>query len=394
MSPKTTATIERLKKPEDMTPEEKAKYDALAPAQKTIHNARVAAQEAQDALTAANKAEEDARTQARRDRTITAAEKKLASALRSGEIKDENGQLEAAIKSIAITGAGAVSYLVKPPTTVREELKPSDEEIKAIAERVREAAKRATPAASTSGGRKSIPAPTWKLGYELKGLTKAQMMPPTDGGQPDASLAALVHRYGFVLPFTVLPANEQGLHPIFDGRRRYHLLNDTETVAAVVLSGFPDEATQEGAEVAVNRARSLNVLRAGEIITRARTRGKSDTDIRADMGFKTGEVDKYAKALNLPAVIVQGIKDGRVTANTALLIGKQPAHIVEKLAADFTKRRAEETEKQPARISEADVEALRVAGSQEAIKRDASTLTALTGAVQPEDATGAASVNP
>jgi hypothetical protein len=384
MSPKGTKTEERLKKPEEMNTEEKAKYDALSPSQQTVYRARLAAQEATEALATAKKEEEDARTKARRDRTITAAEKKLASALRSGEIKED--ALDAAIKSIAITGAGAVSFNVKPPTTVREELKPTDEETAAIRARVIEAAKRSAPA--STGGTRTIPAPTFKLGYELKGVTKANMIAPTDGARPDATLSALVHRFGQVLPFILLPANEAGLHPIFDGKRRYFLLKDDETVAAVVLSGFPDEYTTEAAEIATNRARSLNVFRAGEIITRARVRGKKDTEIRADMGFKTGEVDKYASAVSLPPVILEGIKAGRITANTALLIGKQKPHIIERLAAEFTERKGKETEKAPARITEADVEAMRTANSEAAVKRDAGQLSALTSGVTQADATG------
>lgn len=385
----TTATAPaKLKKPENMTPEEKLAFDKLSPSQQALHNARVAAQDATDALALAKKLEEDARATAKRTRYLEQGERKLSAALRNGEIKDE--ELEATIATLAVSGTGAVAFNIKPPATIREELKPTPEEIAALAPRIREAAKKAAPASSGGSSAAKIPAPTFKLGYELLGLKKAQLVAPTDGARPDATLSALVHRFGQVLPFIVLPANEAGLYPIFDGKRRYHLLGDDETVAAVILSGFPDEYTQEAAEMAVNRARSLNVFRAGEIITRSRARGKKDTELRADMGFKTGEVDKYASAVSLPPVILDGIRAGVITANTALAIGKQPKHIIERLAAEFTERKAKETATAPARITEADVEAVRTANSQAAVKRDAEQLSALTNGVTQEDATGAA----
>lgn len=395
MTETTTTTTKKapevLTDPATMQGEALAKFNAMTPSQQTIYRARYAAQAATEALAKAKKDEEDARTNAKRTRYLEAGEKKLAQALRLGEIAEAD--LPAKIATLAITGTGAVAFDVQAPATVREELKVTPEESAPMIARIKEAAKKAAPAGTSTA--KTVPAPSFTLGYELRGLKKADFLPPNDGGRPDATLTALILRYGQVLPFTVLPATAEGKYPIFDGKRRFHLLKEDETVAAVILSGFPDEGTQEAVELAVNRARSLNVLRAGQIITAARAAKKSDTQIRVETGLKTGEVEKYASALSLPPAILQGIKDGRITANTALSITKQPAHIQERLAADFADRRGKETESAPARITEADVDALRTAQSEAAIKRDGAALSELTQGVTQEDATGGGTpVNP
>lgn len=383
---------ERLKKPEEMNAEERAKYDAMSPAQRGVYDARLAAQAATDMLAEAKRLEDEARTQARRQRALDAGEKKLVAAVRSGEINladEANGvnTLRSKIKSLVVTSTGAIAYDVAPPTTVREDLKVTDAEAEAMIPRIQEAAKKAATTSSTPR-QTSMPAPSYTLSHSLSSLTREQLLPPTDGGRPDGALAALIQTYGHIMPFTVLPADASGKYPIFDGKRRYHLLKEGESIPAIIISGFPDEGTAELAEIAVNRARSLNVLRAGEIVTRTRTRGKDDAYIRKVTGMRTGEVEKYASASALPPVIVQGIKDGRITSNTALLITKQPQHIKDALAVDFTKRRAEETEKAPARLTEADVEAARSTQSAAAVNRDGAQLSAFTNAVTTEDATG------
>jgi NACalpha-BTF3-like transcription factor len=132
------------------------------------------------------------------------------------------------------------------------------------------------------------------------------------------------------------------------------------------------------------KRRSLNVLDTAAKLTNMRIRGIQDTEIRQDMGFKTGEVDKITSVMSLGADLQAALKAGAITPMVALSIAKLPANLQKELAADYETRKKDNAN---ARISEADVTNIRQKRAAEAIKRDAPTLAGLADATPPIEET-------
>jgi hypothetical protein len=386
---------ERLKKPvlkseaepDGMSPEELKAYEAKSESAKAVYLAQLGAQTAQDALEKAKADELKARDTAKRSRAIEAGVKRIVSAVRGGEEKLEN--VLALLANLAQTSTGATVFKTDGLTEGFTSLNVTAGEAAALYPRIEEESKKAAPSGGGGGTSPArIPTPTYSLSHSLALVTKDQLEEPTDGGRPDATLAALFRIYPAISPLLLLPGTDGGRYRIFDGKRRYYLLDEKTSYPAVIVSGFPDEGTQEAAEIAVNRGRTLNVLRTGEVIARARTRGKSDADIRRLMGMKTAEPQKYASAATLPAPLAEALKSGRMTPTTALLLAKSSKSVVEAVTRSYEERKGKETADAPARVTEADVDEARQAGAKDAIERDTPTLTGLTGGVSGEDATG------
>lgn len=390
MSPKKEKT--RLKSLEEMNADEKAAFEKKGAGAQAEYMAKLMLQTAQDNLDKVRADAEAEATRKRKERELTAGVRKIVAAVRAKELvldeaTPENDTVKTALQNIVITGTGAVAFNVKPPTEVRSKVELSTEELEAAYTQIK--AEATKPEGAPKSSTPKIVAPTFTLSHSFALLPREAFVQPTDGGRPDAAIIGAHNRYGHILPFIATPVEgEDGLYNLLKGRRRFFLLKEGEVVPTVIVQGFPDEYTQEAAEIAATRTDSLNVLRAAEVIERSRRRGKTDSNLRSDMGFKTGEVDKYAALLVLPQAIRDGIRDGRVAVNTALTLARQPKGIQDKLAADFADRRAKETPSNPARLTEADVDAARSSNSEAAVKRDTPLLNALTDTVKPEDVTG------
>lgn len=386
---------ERLKKPvlkseaepDGMSPEELKAFEAKGEAAKAVYRAQFAAQDAQDLLEKARANEIKAREDAKRSRAIEAGVKRIVSAVREGT--QTLADVPALLRNLAQTATGATVFKTEGLTEGFTSLKVTEDEVKALAPRIEEESKKAAPSGGGGGTSPArIPTPVYSLSHSLALVTKAQLEEPTDGARPDATLSTLFRIYPAISPLLLLPSTEGKGYRILDGKRRYYLLDDKTSYPAVIVSGFPDEGTAELAEIAVNRGRTLNVLRAGEVITRARTRGKSEADIRRLTGMKTAEPEKYASAASLPAPLADALKSGRMTPTTALLLAKSSKSVVEAVTRGYEERKGKETADAPARVTEADVDEARQAGAKDAIERDAPTLKGLTGGVTGEDATG------
>lgn len=373
----------RVKKLEEMTGDEKAAYLKKSEAAKAEYQAKLQLQDAQDRL-------EEVKAAQGRHKTLKAEEREITKAVKDGSLT-----IEAAEKRIrAITGGSLQAKGIQATDF-------PEDEATAMLERVKAAQSKAT--ASPAARASKVVAPTFTLTHTLLNVSKSQLLPPTDGGRPDATLSSLMAQYTMVNPLLVTTdfatAQGAGVYRLIDGSRRYHLLPEIEegkpvpTYPAVLVTGFPDELTLEAAAAAINRGRSLNVLKLADTITRMRAAGKNDADIRRAIGLKTGEVEKYANTLsNVPEVIRAAVTRGAVSPATLLEVGKLPRAVAERLAVDYAKKLSEDKE---ARLTEADVDTARQGATREVVARDASTLNAAAATVpdapsSAQDGSGAA----
>lgn len=365
----------RLKKIEEMNAEERAAYEKKSEAAKATYAAQLQVQDAEDRVAEIKAAQARTKTLKAEEREITKA------------VRDKTLSLQDAETRIrAITGGSLQNKGIQATHFPAEEAT-------AMIERVRAAAEKGAKAPATP---KAV-APTFALTHTLLNLTRAQLLAPTDGGRPDATLSSLVNQYGLVAPLLVTSdftePKGDAIYQILDGARRYHLIPDVKeglplsTVPAVLVTGFPDALTVEAVGAALNRGRSLNILRLAETISRMRAAGKNDADIRRAIGLKTGEVEKYARTLsNVPEVIRAAIERGAVSQATVLEVAKLPRAVADRLAVDYAKKLSEDAD---ARLTEADVDEARQGATREVVARDAATLNKAAASV-PNAPSGAA----
>lgn len=352
----------RLIKPEAMEPKDKEAFDKLADYRQAEYMGRLAAQDAQDTIHQARRKGAEERAEKQAERTKETAIKAI--------IKDVRGNiLEATLEAVT------PRFVAMTPPLPTEEYEKTFERIK-------------TDSVSRSS-QASIPAkPAYELTRSFITVNKADLIPPVPTTLPDSTTANSVRRYGMILPLAVRKAPDaEGKFSILDGKRRYHLL-EGDNVEVMLIEGFPDEETAEKAEVTVNRVRSLNVLAVANTLNRMRTRGVEDTEIRRDMGFKTGEIDKLTSVItNLIPALATALTEGNITPSVALSIAKLPKPLQEGLAKTY----AERVKANPtlARVSESDVEAIRQTRAADSAKRDTPTLAGLAGSVDGKDAAGA-----
>jgi ParB-like chromosome segregation protein Spo0J len=358
----TAAKKEKVRylKIEEMSPADKEAFDKLPEAKRAEYMGRLAKQDAEDMIAAA------------RDKQAKEREEKRAASDKEKAIKDiikevKEGTLEATPEAIH------PRFAAMTPPLPTEEYEKTLERIKT------DSVKRSTGS--------SLPAkPAYELTHELKLVKKADFDNPGVSTAPDNTLSNSTRRYGMIAPI-LARVGESGKLVVMDGKRRLALAGDEDNIPVVVVSGFPDEDTAERAEVTVNRVRSLNILSVANALTRMRTRGVADTEIRRDMGFKTGEIDKITSIVtSLVPALSEALTAGNITASVALSIAKLPKGLQNELAKTY----ADKVKANPsqARISEADVEAVRQKRAADAAKRDTPTLGGLSGAVSGSDATG------
>lgn len=352
----------RLLKPEAMEPGDLEAYNKLPEHKKAEYTGKLALQDAQDTI-------HNARRQGAEERAAKTATRVKETAIKA-IIKDvRDGNLEATPDAVYPRFAAMTLPL---PT----------EEYEATLERIK--------TDSVSRARTILPVkPAYELTRLLVSIKKGELIPPTVTTLPDSTLANSVRRYGMIEPLLVRaePDGKPG-YVIMDGKRRYHLLPDDEEFSVLVVAGFPDEDTAERAEVTVNRVRSLNVLSLANTLNRMRVRGITDTEIRRDMGFKTGEIDKLTSVItNLVPELGTALAEGNITPSVALSAAKLPKG----LQAELVKVYKDRVKATPtlARISESDVELIRQKRAADSAKRDAPTLGGLAGSVSPDDAKSA-----
>lgn len=361
----TTATTTakekvRLKKVEDMTPEEKAAYDKKTDAHKEEYLGKLQLQDAQDVI-----------AKSREKQAKEREDKKAKSDMEKG-VKD-------IIKDVRAGTLTADMESVLPRFVA---LKVPEDDRSALLERVK------TDSISRRTS-ESLPAkPAYELTHSLVRVSKDQLIKPEGLASADSTLTNSLRRYGMILPMVVRETTEEGKYRIMDGQRRYTTIADGGSVEVLVVAGFPDEDTAERAEVTLNRVRSLNVVAVSNSLNRMRLRGIADTEIRRDMGFKTGEIDKLTSVqTNLIPALKDALMEGNITPSVALNIAKLNKTLQEGLATLYAKRKTENANL--ARISENDVEQVRQSRAADAAKRDTPTLSGLAGAVtNPEDAAG------
>lgn len=351
----------RLLKPEAMEAKDREAFDKLPEHKQAEYMGKLAMQDAQDTIHTARRKGAEERAEKQAERTKETAIKAI--------IKDvREGTLEGTIEAVT------PRFVAMTPPLPTEEYEKTLERIK-------------TDSVSKSK-QASIPAkPAYELTRSLITVNKADLIPPVPTTLPDSTTANSVRRYGMILPLVVRKADAEGKFNILDGKRRYHLL-EGETAEVLLVEGFPDEATAEKAEVTVNRVRSLNVLSIANTLTRMRTRGVEDTEIRRDMGFKTGEIDKLTSVItNLIPALGIALTDGNITPSVALSIAKLPKGLQDGLAKTYAER--QKANPTLARISESDVEAIRQTRAADSAKRDGNTLAGLAGSVDGSDTKGA-----
>jgi ParB-like chromosome segregation protein Spo0J len=264
---------------------------------------------------------------------------------------------------------------------------------------------------TTGGGAKKTA--TQKELVPRSGLTRSfadlhvsTIEPPNSGVRPSPELAASIRERGILEAIIVAPT-AGGLYRILNGERRYLVVSEvlaeiqrdgaekvdatTEVKAgqipAQILTGVSGDEEAGLISAITDRMRSPNALRMSRVINEERQRGRDDSFLRRTIGLKTGEVDKFAALTAVPPVVAKALKDGLTTPATALLVGRQAAHIREAIAANYTIKLAGDKN---ARLTEADVEEARSAASKAAITRDQPQLNALTQSVPDAEATPAA----
>lgn len=351
----------RYKTLEEMTPEEKEVFDKMPPARQEEYKGRLALQAAQDTINAAREKQAKEREEKKAAREKETAIKGLIKDVREGKLEATDEALKPKFEAMT------------PPLPV--------EEYEATVKRIKEDS-------VSKGKQASLPAkPAYTLTHTLLNIAKGAIIPPAVSASPDSTLSNSLRRYGMIMPLLVRAGAEAGKYVLMDGLRRYLSLPEDEPIPVVVVAGFPDEDTAERAEVTVNRVRSLNVLAVADRLTRMRTRGVEDTEIRRDMGFKTGEIDKLTSVnTNLVPELAEAVKEGHITPSVALSIAKLPKGLQNGLVKTYKDRVKENASL--ARISESDVEAVRQERAKDAAKRDTPTLAGLSGSVSGEDAKG------
>lgn len=353
----------RLIAPEAMEPKDKEAFDKLPDAKKEEYAGRLAMQSAQDQI-------HTARRKGAADREAkTLANKKEAGI--KAIIKDvRDGSLEGTIEAVTPRFEA-----MEPPLPT--------EEYEATFERIK------TDSVSRSK-QAAIPAkPAYELTHKLIKVLKEELVAPDFTTTPDSTQSNSVRRYGMILPLLVRadPTEGSDKYRIMDGKRRYFLLPDNQEFEVLLVSGFPDEDTAERAEVTVNRVRSLNVLSVANTLDRMHVRGITDTEIRRDMGFKTGEIDKLTSIVtNLDGTLSKALTEGNITPSVALSIAKLPKELQATLAKTYLER--VKANPSLARISESDVEGIRQVRASDSAKRDTPTLAGLAGSVDEKDAKG------
>lgn len=357
----TKAEKPRLMKVEEMPEADRKAFDALSEAKQAEYRGRLAMQDAKDMIDSA-KATQTA------DREAKQAANKKEKSIKEIIAEVRAGTLEATLEAVSPKFAA-----MEPPLPT--------EEYESTLERIKTDSVRRSPATN-------LPVkPAYELTRELLYVRKEDLIAPVPTTLPDATQANSVRRYGMILPIAVRRSPDvPNKYIILDGKRRYHLLDpEAETHEVLLVSGFPDEDTAERAEVTVNRVRSLNVLSVANTLNRMRTRGIQDTEIRRDMGFKTGEIDKLTSVItNLIPELGAALTAGNITPSVALSIAKLPKPLQGELATVY----ADRVKANPglARVSESDVEKVRQKRAADSAKRDAPTLAGLAGSVSGEDA--------
>lgn len=340
----TTATKEkvRLKPYDKMTKDEKAAYDALSPAKKELYEAKLVRQDAEDKIAEARKHEEAERAEKKAAKERESGIKDIIKGVRSGDIPDtEDATLKPKLKALGVPEADQA----------------------AVIERIKQDSVKSTQ------GRLTPAKPTFNIERKLIKVMKDELVAPTDGGRPDVTLINNVNYLNKLLPLVVrTSADHPDKYVVMDGKRSYWLMPDNEEFEVMLLTGFPDEATAEEAEIALNRVRSLNVLATADTLERMRQRGVKDTDIRKRMGFKTGEIDKITSVINgLSKDMADTLRAGHITPTVAIAIAKLPKNLQAEL---FKKYKDKLKDNADARISEQDVTDIRQTRAADAAKRD------------------------
>lgn len=380
MSNATETTVKELKSYDQMTAEEKTAFDALSETQKQKHNINYQLQESKKALAALKETEKAEKEQKKADREKETAIKTIIADLKKGEITEE--AIPARLDIIGVKDAEEIASLtdrIKKGATIRQQT--------------------ITPTK-----------PAFTLSHSFLHLKKSDFLTPTDGGRPDITLQNLVKKYSFIEPFLVRPVSipvtpgdgiPEGTtiekYYIINGKRRYWLIPDPvkgdngemteELIPCVIVTGFPDETTEEKAEIVVNRGRSLNVLSTAQGLLKLQQRGIENRDLRIDLGFRTGEIEKLTSVFTkLNGEIQTLLKSGGLVESTAMEIAKLPASSQAEIYSDYLKRLKEDAN---ARITETHVSEMRQKRAKEAIRRDTPELNGLTGQVADFEGTGA-----
>ena len=346
---------------EYMTPEEQEAYDTLPEIKRREYDLKVDRQKAEDELKALRDAQAVNREKIKVEKEKNKAVKALIADIRKDELvlhRDkpllENADVLTRFKEIGI---------------------PEDEQEKlfkrVLEDSVRQTSSRLLPAK-----------PAYELSHSLVMAKKADFIEPTDGGRPDSTLANNLRRKGFIMPLLVAvvypptdtPEVSQVKYKILDGKRRFWVMNDEDSYPAVIVTGFPEPSEQEQVEVIVNRVRNLNILSTAETLNDMRTRGVKDTEIRRDMGFKTGEIDKITSIVTLREEFQDALREGAITPNVAIQLAKLPKALRGELAKDYATRKKEDAN---ARISQANVDEMRQRRQADAVSRDNSALSDL-----------------
>lgn len=356
----------RYKSISEMNETERAAYDKLTPFDKLRHEAKLQKQQADDKLKEL-KAQED----------VTKAENK---AKREKETKIKNIVNEVKGGTLVIEKDGVLQTEVLAPKLDAIGI-PKDEQA-ALMEQIQKDSKKSQPSLTP-------PRPTWTLSRSLGRIKKENFIVPNDGNRPDVTLTNSVRKYGIIYPFLV----RQVIKPnplvegefitdnyIADGKRRYWLLAEGEEMDCIIISGFPSELVAQKAEIVVNRVRSLNALSTADALQDMKTRGIEDGELRSDLGFKTGEIQKLLSILDTLITPLQDIlRKGNMTPAVAFSIAKLPKNLQETLNQTFIKRVSEGGKNN--RVTEADVDGLRQERTNEALARDESLLNSITGGV-------------
>lgn len=360
----TTATAEpktktRYKTLEEMTQEEKEKFEKKSELQKEEYNARLNKQAADDRLAELRVKQDEERKEKAAARTKENGIKDIIKDVREGKLTTEPDALTPRFTALNI---------------------PTEEHAKLI-ERVK--------TDSVSKSKAVIPAkPAYELVHALATMGKDVFIEPTVSSPVDNTLANSLRRYGMITPVIARQAPDApGKYVIMDGKRRFKALDADAKFPVIVVSGFPDEDIAERAEVTVNRVRSLNILSTANSLNRMSQRGIEDTVIRRDMGFKTGEIAKITSVINdLVPEISAILAEGKITPSVALSIAKLNKPLQKELVALYKER--VKTNANTARLVETDVEGVRQKRAADSAQRDTPTLAGLAGSVAPGDAKG------
>lgn len=357
----TAAEAKRPQSPEEIIAgyvgEELEKYNGLGPAKQAEHRAKLWRQIANQALEdarALERAEIDAR---KAERTLEAQIKEIIKLVRNGtlEAKDEilKGQLE--------------------PLGVKDE-----KDFTKHIERIKQDSIKKTQQRLITPAK-----PAWTPVFGLVSIKKSDIVEPTDGSRPEPGLNKNVRTMGMLEPITLM-LREDGKYDIFRGRRRYWLLPNEEEFQAYTITGFPDEATKEKAMLAARRNRSLNTLYTSQLLANMQTRGMSPQDIRRDLGFKTGEVEKITSLTsNLKPELQAALRAHRLNANVAISIAKLSKAMQSELVKTYQERVKADPDN--ARLSEVDVQAVRQARAAESASQAAPQLAGVAGSVEDHD---------